>query len=129
MLKNKKAQDVITGNIMFIILNVLYFAILIIFLSQYGSGTGNLEKLYVRQIAMALDNAQPGTETSIYLPDMFDKAAKDGYKNSTINVDYIGGIITVKLSGRSGASYYFFNKLKDGSISINTKLQTVIIKP
>ncbi|MEK6882691.1 MAG: hypothetical protein AABY22_23920 [Nanoarchaeota archaeon] len=66
--KSKKSQGFLTENIIFIILNVIFFSLMFLFLARVGTDTSTIEKVYVRQIALAIDEMKPGTEIILFLP-------------------------------------------------------------
>lgn len=106
-LKNKKAT-ILPENIIFIILNLLFLTVLILFITRQGSGIVNLEESYAKQISLLIDSATP---VSIIKLNM-EKAKKVSEKNN-LNFDEIIGvnenILTIKLSDDSGYTYSFFN--------------------
>jgi hypothetical protein len=124
----KKSQNMLTGAIGFIIINILIFVILLLFIARFGTTDAAIEKAYSRQIALAVDDMISGTEISIYLPDLFDAAAKNKYSGEIVIPDYNENKITVKVSYGEGNSYYYFTKLPSGSISIDRNNKKVIVK-
>ena len=98
------------SSTIFIILNLLFLTILVLFLARQGNGASLLEQSYAKEIALAIDSAKPGMTIKI---DM-EKAKKLSDKDN-INFNDIlfikGNIVTVKLTPDSGYSYSFFRNL------------------
>lgn len=95
-------------NVIFIILNVLFLAILILFLLRQGQGAVILEQSYAKQIALLIDSAKPGMTLVLDMSKAKDLLEKNGldFENIIIKTD---NIITVKLSESGGYSYSYFN--------------------
>ena len=121
-----KKSQVLSGTVIFLILNALFLGIMLIFVSQAGTGADALEKIYSRQIALAADSLRPGTEIQLYLPKLFDMADKNQLKESILAIDYDSCRITVKADAGTGNSYFCFNKLS--SVSIDDSNKIIIIK-
>ncbi len=104
----KKNGEILTENIIFIILNLVFLSILVVFLFSRTSTAAVFEEKYAKQIALALDSAEPGM--TIYL-EMKD-AIKIAKKNS-INLENVisirDNLVTVRLRDGEGYSYSFFN--------------------
>ena len=58
-IRNKKGE-ILVGNVIFIVLNIIYLSILITFLYTRASGAVLLEEVSAKQIALLIDGAQPG---------------------------------------------------------------------
>ena len=62
LVKDKRGKmTFLTGVVMFIILNVVFFTVLFLFLGIKGTGSGIYEQIYAKQIALLIDQAKPGT--------------------------------------------------------------------
>ncbi len=95
-------------NIIFIILNLLFLIILVLFIARQGGGAIVLEQSYAKQIALLVDSAKPVMIINLNM----DKAQKLADKNKIDFSEVVkinGNIVTVKLSERGGYSYSFFN--------------------
>ncbi len=106
-----KKGDILTGNVIFIILNVIYLSILVLFLYNQGSGVILLEEVSAKQIALLIDSAQPGEFFYLNMEKAYDVAKKEGVDFSKI-ISKDSNLITVKLKdvdNRKGYSYSFFN--------------------
>jgi len=95
-------------NIIFIILNLVFLTILILFLLKQGSGAIVLEQAYAKHIALVIDSAKPGMTIKL---DM-EKGKKLAEKNKIDFEDIVkieDNLVTIKLSAQGGYSYSFFN--------------------
>jgi len=106
---DKRGENVLTENIIFIVLNLVFLAILVLFLVSKMGDAAILEEKYAKQIAMIIDSAKPVMEIHLDMEDAFDK--KEGVdNNSMVLIDK--NVVTVKLREKSkGYSYSFFNNV------------------
>lgn len=110
MRKISKRGNILTENIIFIVLNLIFVTILTLFLfSRMGSGAV-LEEKYAKQIALILDSAKPGMIIHLNMEDAIESAEEELGESQIGNIVSIdGNIVTVKLQDGSGYSYSFFN--------------------
>jgi len=112
-LKNKRG-NILTENIIFIILNLVFLSILIVFLVSRMGAAAVLEEMHAKQIALMISAAEPGMTIHLDMEKAINIAKKEG-----INLDDVvtrkDNLITVKLREKGGYSYSFFN---DVDISI-----------
>jgi hypothetical protein len=106
--KNKKG--ILMGNVIFIILNIVFFALLFYFVMDNVSGTGMKQKVLAKEIASFIDAAEPGTVIELDI-----SAYKSIADNNKIK-DFIqigDGQVKVVLRAGNGytASYFSDNKL------------------
>jgi hypothetical protein len=111
--KRGKSGKLLMENLIFIILNVLFLAILILFLLRQGQGAAFLEQSYSKQIALLIDSAKPGMTIIMDMSKGKDLAEKNGIQFKDI-VRIRDNIVTVKLTENSGYSYSFFNDVDVG---------------
>ena len=109
----KKKGTILVENVVFIILNLLFLSVLVLFLVNQGSGAIVLEQTYAKQIAMLVDSAQPVMLIKIDMAKGKKLAEKKGIDfNNVVSID--GNIVTVKLSEGKGYTYAFFNDVDVG---------------
>ena len=108
-MKNKRA-NILTENIVFIILNLVFISILIIFLFARTGDAAVIEEKYAKEIALALDSARPGMSILINMDDAVKIAEKNNLPLENI-VTIQGNIVTVKLRENGEYSYSFFNNI------------------
>ena len=116
MRKRDKRGELLVGNIIFIVLNLMFLGILFLFISQQGSGLILLEQSYAKQIALTFDMAKPGMSVFLDFEKGFEEAESNFGPNYDIKdlVRISGNIVTVKLDkdeNRQGYSYSFFNNV------------------
>jgi hypothetical protein len=121
MKKKNKRAGILVGNVVFIILNLIFLTILILFIARQGSGVVLLEQSYAKQIALIFDSAKPGTTIFLDFEKGIEKIKKnfgESYiekeKFSEEIVTFKDNIVTVKLDkgARQGYSYSFFNDIE-----------------
>lgn len=130
---NKKG-NILTQNIIFIVLNLVFLSILVLFLFSKTGNAAVLEEKYAKQIALILDSAEPGMIISLNMEDAI-KTAKKENKNLDDIISVQNNVVTVQLREKGGYSYSFFNDLDYGtdfSIYLNTssvKEYVIFIEP
>lgn len=107
--KNRRGT-ILIENIIFIILNLAYLSILVLFLFRQGNGAIALEQSYAKNIALLIDSSKPVMEMKLNMEDAMNLAEKNGIAIEDI-VKIAGNIITVKLSSKGGYEYSFFNEV------------------
>ena len=112
----KKRGQILVENIVFIILNLVFLTILILFIFSKSGSEANLEEKYSKQIALIIDSAKPGMTIHLNMEDAIEKAKENlGEYGIDEIVSISGNTVTVKLRERGENSYSFFN---DVSVSI-----------
>ena len=115
----KKRGNILTENIIFIVLNLVFITILLLFLfSKAGSAT-ILEEKYAKQIALLIDAAEPAMTIHLNMEDAIKIAEKENFPAGEI-VQITGNIVTVKLRENGGYSYSFFN-----DVGVNANFDTL----
>ena len=111
MIKLRKKGNILTENIIFIILNLIFLSILILFLFSKVGAAAVLEEKYSKQIALIIDSAEPGMVIHLNMEDAIKKAEKEGLDIRRL-VTIQNNIVTVRLQEGSGYSYSFFNDVE-----------------
>ena len=75
-MKNKRGE-ILVENVLFIVLNIIFVSILILFLFKQGSGAGLLEQTYSKQIALMIDSAKPAMEIKLNMEKVQSVAEKN----------------------------------------------------
>ena len=109
----KKRGQILVENIIFIILNLVFLTILILFIYSKSGGEAVLEEKYSKQIALIIDSAKPGMIIHLNMENAIKKAKNNGFKENIVSIS--GNTVTVKLREKGGYPYSFFN---DVSVSI-----------
>ena len=117
MLKSRKG-NILTENIIFIVLNLAFITILLIFLFSKTESASVLEEKYAKQIALLIDAAEPLMTIHLNMEDALDVAEKENFPAGEI-VKITGNLVTVKLREDGGYSYSFFNDV-DANANFDT---------
>jgi len=107
----KKRGTILVENIVFIILNIIFLSVLVLFLVKQGSGAIVLEQTYSKQITMIIDSAKPEMEIKLDM-EKGKKLAEDKGIDFGSAVKIIDNAVKVRLSEGSGYSYSFFNDVR-----------------
>lgn len=117
MIKRKKG-NILIENIIFIVLNLAFLMILVLFLFSKTGGAAVLEEKYAKQIALIVDSAEPGMTISLNMEDAIKKAQKEKWDlNDMVSIQ--DNIVTFQLREKGGYSYSFFN-----DVEVNANLNT-----
>ncbi len=107
--KNCRGTNILKENIIFIVLNLVFLSILMVFIFSKMQNAANLEEMYAKQIALMIDAAREDTTIQLDMQDGFDVAGEE-YSGELVFIR--DNIITVKLREKGGYSYSFFNDIK-----------------
>jgi len=111
-LKEKRADTVVLETTIFIILNLVFIVMLLIFVWSSGKGAFTYEEAYAKQIALLIDNAKPEMTLSFDIQKGVEIAKDKGIKEDEINkivkIDEKENKVVVDLSGKGGYSYRYF---------------------
>jgi len=108
---NKKAKsDIIIETTIFIILNIVFIAVLLLFVMQSSRGAVISEQIYAKQIALMIDEAKPETIILYDIEEILKIAEKnniDPKEAVIVNEDENKVVVTLR-QGR-GYSYNYFS--------------------
>ncbi|MEX2017201.1 MAG: hypothetical protein WD876_01900, partial [Candidatus Pacearchaeota archaeon] len=111
-----KNGDMLVGDVIFIVLNVIFIAILIFFIVTKTNDAAIIEEKYAKQIALLIDSAKPGMRIHLNMEDAIEKAVDENQNIGAglldiVKIDNERNIVTVKLREKGGYSYSFFNEV------------------
>ena len=106
----QKRGTILVENIIFIILNLIFLTILVLFIARQGEGAVILEESYAKEIALLIDSAKPGMKITLNMQDAVELAKKEKYGDKIISID--DNLVTVKIHDKGGSSYSFFNDVE-----------------
>jgi len=110
-MKGKRGEGtILVENIIYLILNLLFFAILIIFLIKQSSGAALLEQTYSKKVALLIDQAKPGMIIKLNLEKGMNIANSNKITPQELLV-IEDNFVKVTLSKGGGQEYHFFNDL------------------
>jgi hypothetical protein len=114
----RKKANILTENIIFIVLNLVFLSILILFLFSKMGSAAVLEEKYAKKIALIIDSAEPGMIIHLNMKDAIKEANK-----AEINLNDVvlikDNIVRIQLNEGGGYSYSFFN-----DVEVNANLDT-----
>ncbi len=110
-----KKGNLLTENVVFIVLNVVFILVLVVFLASKMDNSADMEERYAKQIALLVDAAKSGEVIEIDMADAVEEAEKNKIDNKDI-VKINGNEVLVKLSDGNGYSYSFFT---DAEVSVD----------
>jgi hypothetical protein len=105
-----KRGEILVENLIFIILNLAFVVIMVLFLLKQGSGATIMENTYSKQIALMIDVAKPGMLLKINLEKLKTVSDKNGIDFENV-VKIRDNVVTVKLTEKGGQTYSFFNNV------------------
>lgn len=105
-----KRGDIIIGDVIFLVLNLIFLSILIIFVISKTNDASLLEEKYAKEIALIIDSAKPGMEIHLNMHDAIKKAEKNDVNINKI-LEIKENIVYVKLKEKGDYSYSFFNNV------------------
>ena len=109
---NKKGMWALQENAIFLILNAIFFTILLSFAIMNLNGEAVHEQAYAKQIALMLDNAQEGMTFSVDISELQTYAKKNNFQGNIIDIDESKGMIKVKVSDGRAYNYFYFTNYK-----------------
>ena len=103
-----KTGKMLFPTVIFIVLNIMFFGILLVFVFRTSGGEVVYEQAYAKQIALLIDEAKPVMEIKLNMEDAMKLAEKNNIDFGDM-VKIENNVVTVKLSEGGGYSYSFFN--------------------
>lgn len=113
-LKKGRSGGVLIQNVIFIVLNLIFISMLLLFLWQQSGSEAVMEETYSKKIALIIDSSKPVMKIKVNMQDAFEDAKENGFDFSkSVNVE--DNTVSVKLSEKGGHEYGFFN-----DVSVNS---------
>ena len=134
LIRDKKGAGILAGTIIFILLNLVFFAALFYFIGVKSTGAGLHEQVYAKQIALLIDGAKPGTSIEVDISKLYETAEKKNYlpEKSLVEINSATKEVTVRLTNTGkGYSFKHFNDavIVWGEDSAAKKLNIQVKKP
>jgi len=110
-IKNKKAVIMTLETVIFLVLNLIFLIMMIMFAYQQGNRYFVYEESYAKQVVLLIDNAKPETAMLLDISELIE-IAKENKKdvNEIIKLDKINNKVFVSLRGERGYSYKYFTE-------------------
>jgi len=128
-LKNKKAEGLIYPQVIFIVLNITFILLLMLFVFKSSTGAAVYEQAYAKQLALIIDNAKPDIELDFNFEKGFELAEENEISPAEIKnmVQFSNNQVVVKLADKGGYKINYFSDY-DVSSYFNGKILKIIIK-
>jgi len=109
--KKKGNSDILGPTVIFIILNLLFFSMLLYFVYKQSTGAVVYEELYAKKIALLVDNARCNTDIIFDVSNFSDVLEKNNYELSRVfSLNSETSEVIVRVSEKGGyAQKYFSN--------------------
>ncbi len=113
MIKKRKLLNGKKGNIgypivIFIILNLIFFSILLLFVHTSSTGALIYEQAYAKQIGLMIDRTKPNSDITINFKEGIEVAEKNNQQKENL-VSFKENKVIVKLSSSRGYSFAYFS--------------------
>jgi len=126
MIFGKKGENLVFPVIIFLVLNLMFFAVLLVFVYNSSSNESVYEEAYSKQIALMIDNARPNTSISMDISKLVEISDKNKLnKNDIILINEETNKVVVKLSSK-GYSFSYYSDY-DIEYKINENTLTLVI--
>jgi len=113
---NKKGSDLVFPIVIFLVLNIAFFVIMMLFVQRVSSSAMIFEEAYAKKIGLLLNRAEPEMKFEIDVSDLVKVALKNGIEpehlNRIINIDTEKGKVFVRAKQEGGFNYHFFSEIK-----------------
>ncbi len=130
-MKKRGESDISMGTVIFLILNLLFFSIILIFIMTSSNNITFYEDVYSKQVALLIDSSRPGTRIILSNSDFLDIFSRDIEKENIkrdnfFSVSQENKRVTFKFkeSAFSGFAYYFFS---DIFLEYNTRVGMILL--
>jgi hypothetical protein len=115
--------DIITGNVIYIVLFVVFFGMMLVYLVGLQDGASFWEDFYAKEISRMVNEAEPGDRVCLDVTKATDIAVKRGKSlSNAFEFDNVNNEIWISLRLSSGTGYKFF---KDVDI-VNKELNLLV---
>ncbi len=108
MFKDKRGEDIFP-NVIFIVVNILFFSMLMLFVFKASTGAMVYEQAYVKQIALLIDYSTPKTDVKIDFTDAVKVAKENKKTGDLVKIDDVNKEVIVSLSGQGGYAFKYFS--------------------
>ena len=104
-----KRGEILTENVIFIILNLVFISVLLLFVFTKMNDDSRLEEVYAKKIALIIDSAKPEYEIELSLNELYDNLGEGITRENVLSISE--NIVNVRLNQGTGYSYAFFNNV------------------
>ena len=127
MIRGKKGegQDILYPQVLFTLLNLIFFSLLLVFVSNSSEGALVYEESYAKQIALLIDKAEGSTTFFVDFEKGLEIAEKNKILQSENLVRISNNEIVVKLSDSEGYRMKYFS---DNEIVVSFEGKKLIVQ-
>ena len=112
MFREKRAETAspVIENVIFIVLNIMFFAIMILFVVKSTGSAAVYEQAYAKEAALIIDSAKPSMVILMNIEDALKIAKSNSIKEEDIvRIDSAEKRIILKFSSKGAYSFQYFN--------------------
>lgn len=125
--KNKKAK-IVMETLIFLILNLVFFVVMLVFAYSSGDREFVYEQTLSKEIALIIDNAKPTMVISLDISKYIEIAEENKQtKENIVKLNKEENRVEVNLKQKGGYSYQYFSN-SDVSIDLEKNLLSIYIK-
>jgi len=117
-IRGRKGEDIFP-NVIFIVINLLFFSILLIFIFNASTGAFIYEQAYAKQIALLIDYSTPKTDIKIDLSKAIEVAGKNEKVGDLVVIDNEKKEVLVSLTNRRVYVMKYFSDYEISSEVLN----------
>ncbi len=129
---NKKGDfsSFLTGNVVYILLTVVFLIFLLAVISQSRNGAGVWEDYYAKEIARAVDLAKPGDEVSMDIHYATVIAQKNEFTDfqRMVRFDNAAHEVIVQLRALGNSHFSYFNDVNITDARVEIGVPTNVLK-
>jgi hypothetical protein len=127
-LRDKRGEELLFNTVIFIVLNTVFFAVLIIFIWRASSGAILQEQAYAKEIALLLDSAKPEMSITLDMTKAINMARTNkDIKSTTLDSDVLRGIVNINNDKKevsvsfTKSGNYIFRYFSDYNVTMKTQ--------
>jgi len=109
LLKNKRGSEMILPPLMFIVLNIVFFSVLLVFVVKASTGALVYEQAYAKQVALLIDEAKSDMQILVDFEEGVEVAKKNKKTSGLVKIDNKTNQVVVSLGSKGGYSYKYFS--------------------
>ena len=105
---NKRGMNVDFYTVIFLLLNLAFFAMMVIFVSNSDNSSLAYEQHYAKEIALLIDSSSPGMIFNLDFSKGFDIAKENSKFKDLVVIDEENSLIKVTLRNSGGYQIAYF---------------------
>ena len=105
---DKKGSVFLLSTTMFIVLNILFFVLLMVFVFRASTGALIYEQTFAKQIALLADAAEPGMKIQVNVTKLSDLAKDNNYGGDIVALNGVEHSVDVRVDYDGGYRQVYF---------------------